>query len=205
MFEYYSESFFYFTLADAKEESITTNYFEGGGRIDDSKVLKNVSVCDMLRQLKEKVLKYGIQRITVARNTLWEDTAALFKSTRFDPTKSPRVRFEDEGRIDAGGLWREYFTLLMKAVTNHPALLEGQENKSHYIQHKRPSKQSLFHYWSHHWLCDIGVPVFSKSMYYFISHETVDMTEMPHCAEDIPDCSVVELIHKVRPPTLMTM
>ena len=112
MFEYYSDSFFYFTLADAKEESITTNYFEGGGRIDDSKVMKNVSACDLLRQLKEKVLKDGIQRITVARNTLWEDTVALFKSTGFDPT--PRVRFEDEEGIDAGGLRMEYFTLLMK-------------------------------------------------------------------------------------------
>ena len=116
MFEYYSESFFYFTLADAKEESITTNYFKGGGRIDDSKVRKNVSACDLLRQLKEKVLEDGIQRITVA----------LFKSTRFDPT--PRVKFEDK-KIDAGGLRMEYFTLLTKAVTNHPALLEGQENK----------------------------------------------------------------------------
>ena len=128
-FECYSESFFNFTLADAKEESITTNYFEGGGRIDDSKVMKKVSACDLLRHLKEKVLKDGIQWITVARNTLWEDTVALFKSTRFDPTKSPRVKFEDEEGIDAGGLRREYFTLLMKAVTNHPALLEGQENK----------------------------------------------------------------------------
>ena len=58
---------------------------------------------------------------------MWEDTVALFKSTGFDPT--PRVRFEDEEGIDAGGLRMEYFTLLMKAVTNHPALLEGQENK----------------------------------------------------------------------------
>lgn len=43
MFEYYNEIFLYLTLADAKEESITTNYFERGGRIDDSKVMKNVS------------------------------------------------------------------------------------------------------------------------------------------------------------------
>ena len=43
MFAHYSEIFFYLTLADAKEESITTNYFERGGRIDDSKVMKNVS------------------------------------------------------------------------------------------------------------------------------------------------------------------
>ena len=69
---------------------------------------KNVSACDLLRQLKEKVLKDGIQRITVARNTLWEDTVALFKSTRFDPTKSPWVNFEDEEGIDAGSLRREY-------------------------------------------------------------------------------------------------
>ena len=83
----------------------------------------------MLRQLKEKALKDGIQRITVARNTLWEDTDALFKSTRFDPSKSPWVNFEDEEGVVAGSLRREYFTLLMKAVINHPALLEGQDNK----------------------------------------------------------------------------
>ena len=53
-FEYYSVSFFYFTLADAKKESITTNYFKRGGRIDDSKVRKDVSACDLLRQLKER-------------------------------------------------------------------------------------------------------------------------------------------------------
>ena len=90
---------------------------------------KNVSAGDLLRQPKEKVRKDGIQRITVARNALWEDTVALFKSTRFDPTKSPRVNFTDEEGIDAGSLQREYFTLLIKAVTNHPTLLEGQENK----------------------------------------------------------------------------
>ena len=172
--------------------------------------MKNVTACDLLRQLKEKVLKDGIQRITVARNTLWEDTVALFKSTRFDPTKSPRVNFEDEEGIDAGGLRREYFTLLMKAVTNHPALLEGQENKRA-ITYNTSALQSNLYFIAGRRIgcaimhCDIGVPVFSKSMYYFISHETVDMTEMPHCAEDIPDCSVVELIRKVRPPTLMTM
>ena len=90
---------------------------------------KNVSACNLLRQLKEKALKDGIQRITVARNTLWEDTDALFKSTRFDPSKSPWVNFEDEEGVVAGSLRREFFTLLMKAVINHPALLEGQDNK----------------------------------------------------------------------------
>ena len=138
---------------------------------------------------------------------MWEDTVALFKSSRFDPTKSPRVKFEDEEGIYAGGLRREYFTLLMKAVTNHPALLEGQENKraitynTSAFQSKAIAGRMIGCAIMH---CDIGVPVFSKSMYYFISHETVDMTEMTHCAEGIPDCSVVELIRKVRPPTLMT-
>ena len=118
---------------------------------------------------------------------MWEDTVALFKSTRFDPTKSPRVKFEDEEGIDAGGLRREYFTLLMKAVTNHPALLEGQENKRA-ITYNTSALQSNLYFIAGRMIgcaimhCDIGVPVFSKSMYYFISHETVDMTEMPHSA-----------------------
>jgi len=148
-------------------------------------VRKNVSACDLPRQLKEKVLQDGIQWITVARNTLWEDTAALFKSKGFDPT--PRVRFNDEKGIDAGGLRMEYFILLMKAVTNHPALLEGQENKRAITYNTSPLQSNLYFFAGRMigcaiMYCDIGVPVFSKSMYYFISHATVHMTEIPHSA-----------------------
>lgn len=157
----------------------------------------------MLKQQKEKSLKDGIQRINIARDILWEDTVALFKTPRFDPCKTPRVKFEDEEGIDAGGLRREYFTLLMKEVTNNPALFEGQEdNKA--ITYNTSALQSNLYFIVGRMIscaimhCDIGVPVFSKSMYYFISHENVDMTEMPHCVEDIPDYSVVELIRKVR-------
>ena len=49
---------------------------------------------------------------SLLQETLCGRTLALFKSTGFDPT--PRVRFEDEEGIDAGGLRMEYFTLLMK-------------------------------------------------------------------------------------------
>ena len=79
----------------------------------------------------------------------------------------------------------------MKAVTNHPALLEGQENKRA-ITYNTSALQSNLYFIAGRMIgcaimhCDIGVPVFSKSMYYFISHETVDMTEMTHCAEDSP-------------------
>lgn len=117
--------FFYFIFVDVKEESIIINYFEGGGRIDDSKVMKNVSVCDLLRQFKEKIFKDGIQWIIVVRNILWEDIVVLFKSIRFDFIKFFRVKFEDEEGIDVGGLWREYFIFLMKIVINYLVLLEG--------------------------------------------------------------------------------
>ena len=75
----------------------------------------------------------------------------------------------------------------MKAVTNHPALLEGQENKRAITYNSSALQGNLYFsagrmigYTIMH--CDIGVSVFSKSMCYFISHETVHVTEMPHSA-----------------------
>ena len=116
------------------------------------------------------------------------------------------MKFEDEEGIDAGGLRREFFTLLMRAVTSHPALFEGQAHKRALKYNASAIPSNLYHIAGRmiscaimH--CEIGAPVLSKSMYYFVSHETVDMTEMPHCVEDIPDYSVVDLIRKVRPST----
>ena len=69
----------------------------------------------------------------------------------------------------------------------HLCFLQGQENKRA-ITYNTSARQSNLYFSAGHMIgctimhCDIGVPVFSKSMCYFISHETVQMTEMPHSA-----------------------
>ena len=92
----------------------------------------------------------------------------------------------------------------MKAIANNPAIFEGQEDRKA-ITYNAGALQSNLYLISGRMISwaimhgDIGVPVLSKSMYYFISHKDVDITETPYCVEDIPDCSIVDLIRKARP------
>ena len=50
----------------------------------------------------------GVARMQVLREDIWNESVAVFKKPNFNLTASPRVKFEGEGGIDAGGLSREY-------------------------------------------------------------------------------------------------
>ena len=56
----------------------------------------------------------GAARMQVLREDIWNESVAIFKNPNFNLTASPRVKFEGESGIDAGGLSREYGSLLQK-------------------------------------------------------------------------------------------
>lgn len=70
---------------------------------------------DVIRTHRLQLDREGVNRLTVDRRELWPDNVVLFKSPRFNPKYPLRIRFEGECGIDAGGLSREYATLLRNA------------------------------------------------------------------------------------------
>ena len=67
-------------------------------------------------------------RVTVRRGCILEDTLVALRSG-FDEKKHFRVRFLGEPAVDAGGPRREYFMLLMGAIGNNSALVDGPPNR----------------------------------------------------------------------------
>lgn len=72
------------------------------------------------------------QRLTVRR---WDDSVRLF-TRGICTNKRFKVTFLGESAVDLGGPRREYFTLLLKAATNHSGLFEGP------LEHRIPVHMS---------------------------------------------------------------
>lgn len=71
-----------------------------------------------------------MKRITVRRDELWREAIVTFKNQEFDSTATPRIAFEGEVGVDAGGLRREYGALLCQAIFSATAnLFEGPEDR----------------------------------------------------------------------------
>ena len=50
----------------------------------------------------------NLKRIRVCRDDFWNESIVSFKNPEFDCSARPRVVFEGEAGVDAGGLKREY-------------------------------------------------------------------------------------------------
>ena len=69
-----------------------------------------------MQKQREKLNLSGVARMQVLRDDIWNESIAIFKNPNFNPTASARVKFEGEGGIDAGGLSREYGSVLQKVI-----------------------------------------------------------------------------------------
>ena len=88
---------------------------------------QNMTIEQVLQKHKSDVLYkdvYNMQRITVRRGSILEDTVFVLRQG-FDGKKHIRVRFVGEPAVDEGGPRREFFMLLMNAIANNGSLLQG--------------------------------------------------------------------------------
>ena len=94
--------------------------------------------------LRASISNQEIQRFSIDRQELWEDSIATFKSPKFNETYAPRVKFQGKAGIDAGGLSREYGTILRKERFSAQAcLFEGQDNETTNLHHQWYSVQPV--------------------------------------------------------------
>ena len=93
-----------------------------------------------------KLDEENIKRIRVCRDDLWHESIATFKNPQFDCTAIPNVKFEGEAGSDAGGLRREYGSLLCKEIFSGQAnLFEGTEERKLPIYSIDSIYSRLFH------------------------------------------------------------
>ena len=67
-------------------------------------------------------------RITVRRGHIFDDAIFSLRAG-FDEQKHLRIRFVGEAAVDEGGPRREFFMLLMNAISNNSMLLQGPPDR----------------------------------------------------------------------------
>ena len=146
-------------------------------------------------------LEENFKRISIDREELWYESVAIFKNPSFDAMAVPMVKFHGEVGIDAGGVRREYGSLLCKELFSAKVnLFEGKDDRKLPLYSSDNMCLRMFQiagkmisYLIIH--LDIGVPCLSPAVYHYISTLTI---EPDRCSiEDVVDLDLKELILKV--------
>ena len=157
--------------------------------------------------LKAHKTKHNIgeesSRIKIHRDDLWEHSFALFKNPNFDLKASPFVKFEDEFGIDAGGVSREYFMLLMRALFESTSMFEGQEGRKLLVYSADAIYGNLFSIVGEmvsYAIChgEIGIPCLAPPMYEYLASGDLNKSSTLCGIDDIPDLYLVEIITRVQ-------
>ena len=77
---------------------------------------------------------FNCHRFTVRRRYIFDDTLAIIRSG-LDEKKHLRVTFLGEPAVDGGGPRREFFMMLMGAISNNGSLLDGPPDRRVLRQH----------------------------------------------------------------------
>ena len=152
-------------------------------------------------------MKDGRNRISISRETVLEDSIAIFKNPGFDMSKPCKIVFEDEPAIDGGGPKREYFTLLLASLLSpniSVRLFEGQSGRILPIHNADALRAHLFKVAGKVVASSIvngcpGFPYFSPAAYtytYLVTNSIEEVLEV-FSVDDVPDIQILEIINQV--------
>lgn len=156
-----------------------------------------------MNRLKEPLSVFGIHRFYIDRQELWQDSISAFKNPKFIPTHRPKVHFEGEAGIDAGGLSREFGISLRQEIFSAKAhLFEGQDGNKLPIYNINGIQSNLFFlagkmiaYLIIH--LDIGVPVLSPAFYSYMVSQDIATASEYCCVDDVADYEIKDWINQV--------
>ena len=157
--------------------------------------------------LKKMQAKQGSpNRLTINRNSIFEDSIAYFKMRNFDYTARIKVTFEGEPAVDGGGPVREFFTILMRQLlssSSHVGLFEGTNSHFLPLHNTDALRSNLFKVAARMVAASVihggpGFAVFPKAVYlYFQNPDPYDLIESIS-KEDVVDIDVVMALEKVK-------
>lgn len=149
--------------------------------------------------------KFSHNRINVSRESIFQDSIAIFKNPGFDMSKPCKIVFEDEPAIDGGGPKREYFALLLASLLspNIPVrLFEGQSNRILPIHNADALRAHLFKVAGKMIASSVVnggacFPHFSPAAYTYIATNSIQAVLDVVGVEDIPDTEILDCINQV--------
>jgi hypothetical protein len=174
---------------------------------DESEAEKEIeaekSLIVLLKELKP--LSGSPQRLTVSRDSIFEDSIAFFKNRNFNFTLPIKITFEHEPAIDGGGPVREYFTILLrKLLSGSSRICLFQGRKSHFLpSHNTDAVRSnLFKVAGRmvaSSICHGGpcFPIFSQAVYSYYQNPNADDLSEFITEDDVVDIEIVEAISNV--------
>lgn len=157
-------------------------------------------VISLIAKLSEK----KTERLQVNRNFLLQDSIAYFKKRNFKHDSFIRITFEGEPGVDAGGLTREFFTLLLRELispTSSIRLFEGKQGHYLPLHNTDALRSNMFKVAGRIVASSLlngcsGFPFFPAIIYsYFIDPDPDMITDITK--EDVVDFEVLEAINKV--------
>lgn len=151
-----------------------------------------------------KLVESNVKRITVRRDEFWKEAIVTFKNPGFDYTATPRIVFEGEAGVNAGGLRREYGALLCQVIFSGTAnLFEGPEGRKLPIYSIDGIHSWLFKlagsmvaYVTIH--LDASIPCLSPTVYK--NTESGSISPEFCSIDDVVDLELKDLIEKVHSP-----
>lgn len=144
------------------------------------------------------------RRLTVARDSIFEDSIAFFKERSFDFSKAIKITFEGEPAIDGGGPLREFFTILMRTLLSSTSirLFEGRGSCFLPIHNTDALRSNLFKIAGRMVTSSIihggpGLPIFSHAVYLYFQHGNADEISQHISKDDVIDAEIIDTLTKV--------
>lgn len=145
----------------------------------------------------------SFNRISVDRETFWEDCLISFKNPKFDIKSGLRVKFIGEPGIDAVGLRTEFCSLLSKAMfSSQAALFEGHSDRCVPLYNLSAIQSNLLglvgkvmSYIIVHF--DVSTPCLSPCVYTYLAIGDLEKAASLCTIDDIPDIEIKGLILEV--------
>ena len=149
--------------------------------VDDSDLYQSLfdtapeSLQAIIEELK-KQLNDEKEKVKVEEDDLLNDALTYYKDSEFDPKKKLRIVFKNQPAADTGGVLRQFFTQLLKEISEHFFFGEKSRRPIYNSDIVSSGMMKLVGTIIVHsvLLAGLGFPVFSRSLYRYLATGKTD-------------------------------
>lgn len=173
--------------------------------VDDSDLYQSVfdtapeSLQAIIEELK-KQLNGEKEKVKVEEDDLLNDALTYYKDSEFDPKKKLRIVFKNQPAADTGGVLRQFFTQLLKEISEHFFFGEKSRRPIYNSDIVSSGMMKLVGTIIVHsvLLAGLGFPVFSRSLYRYLATGKTDEVIQNMTVDDcsLPVRNFIEVIFR---------
>ena len=173
--------------------------------VDDSDLYQSLfdtapeSLQAIIEELK-KQLNDEKEKVKVEEDDLLNDALTYYKDSEFDPKKKLRIVFKNQPAADTGGVLRQFFTQLLKEISEHFFFGEKSRRPNYNSDIVSSGMMKLVGTIIVHsvLLAGLGFPVFSRSLYRYLATGKTDEVIQNMTVDDcsLPVRNFIEVIFR---------